>query len=240
MAAKMRRLHNRRCAEKPGNLSGMAKKIIENAGDIMFAQKKKKSKLWLVIPVILAMAVGLWLNAGLTEENEDEDSIPAGSDQYEEDISDLAGQPDLSSDSGYEVSGEEGWQEDVGSQTADDDRYDRNYDDGTYENGNDSSGYGIVGENGQEPESGTQNDSSPASSGGSGSEKEYAGKIVVISDTDGSISILRYDENGRVTSREKTDIDTAMLTETDQQLFKKGFILNDDSELSELLQDFEG
>lgn len=91
MAAKMRRLHNRRCAEKPGNLSGMAKKIIENAGDIMFAQKKKKSKLWLVIPVILAMAVGLWLNAGLTEESGDEDSIPAGSDQYEEDISDLAG-----------------------------------------------------------------------------------------------------------------------------------------------------
>ena len=87
---------------------GHGEKIIENAGDIMFAQKKKKSKLWLVIPVILAMAVGLWLNAGLTEESGDEDSIPAGSDQYEEDISDLAGQPDLSSDSGYEVSGERG------------------------------------------------------------------------------------------------------------------------------------
>ena len=31
-----------------------------------------------------------------------------------------------------------------------------------------------------------------------------------------------------------------MLTETDQKLFEKGITLNDDSELSELLQDFEG
>ena len=31
-----------------------------------------------------------------------------------------------------------------------------------------------------------------------------------------------------------------MLTETDQKLFEKGIALNDDSELSELLQDFEG
>ena len=68
----------------------------------------------------------------------------------------------------------------------------------------------------------------------------FRSKILVIADTEGSISVLRYDKNGSVTSREKTTIDLSMLTETDQKLFEKGIALNDDSELSELLQDFEG
>ena len=49
----------------------------------MFAQKKKKSKIWIAVPVILALGVGLWLNAGLKDDT-GEESIPAGSDQYEE------------------------------------------------------------------------------------------------------------------------------------------------------------
>ena len=59
----------------------------------MFAQKKKKSKIWIAVPVILALGVGLWLNAGLKDDT-GEESIPTGSDQYEEDISDLAGLSD--------------------------------------------------------------------------------------------------------------------------------------------------
>ena len=208
----------------------------------MFAQKKKKSKIWLVIPVILALAAGLWLNAGITDEGEDESSIAAGSDQYEEDISDLAGRPDPSA-----VPEDEGGESGLtgsGSQTADDGSddpgsYDGLYEDEIYDGAGDSGYDAGSGGTGFEPESGMQNDGASSSSG-DGAEKEYAGRILVISGEDGSISILRYDENGRVTSREKTDIDASMLTETDQQLFRKGFVLNDESELSELLQDFEG
>ena len=113
------------------------------------------------------------------------------------------------------------------------------YEDEIYDGAGDSGYDAGSGGTGFEPESGMQNDGASSSSG-DGAEKEYAGRILVISGEDGSISILRYDENGRVTSREKTDIDASMLTETDQQLFRKGFVLNDESELSELLQDFEG
>lgn len=70
----------------------------------MFAQKKKKSKIWIAVPVILALGVGLWLNAGLKDDT-GEESIPAGSDQYEEDISDLAGLSDTSSDPDSSCSG---------------------------------------------------------------------------------------------------------------------------------------
>ena len=82
----------------------------------MFAQKKKKSKIWIAVPVILALGVGLWLNAGL-KDNTGEESIPAGSDQYEEDISDLAGLSDTSSDpdSSAQADGQNG----AGSETAD-------------------------------------------------------------------------------------------------------------------------
>ena len=70
---------------------------------IMFAQKKKKSKLWLIIPVILALGAGLWLNAdfedGTSSAGDAENSaVQADSDQYEdiEDISDLSGMTDTS------------------------------------------------------------------------------------------------------------------------------------------------
>ena len=94
-------------------------------------------------------------------------------------------------------------------------------------------------EDGENSTTGGQEKENP-SSAGNDSDKKYAGKILVIADTEGSISVLRYDKNGSVTSREKTTIDLSMLTETDQKLFEKGIALNDDSELSELLQDFEG
>ena len=92
----------------------------------MFAQKKKKSKIWIAVPVILALGVGLWLNAGLKDDT-GEESIPAGSDQYEEDISDLAGLSDTSSDpdSSAQADGQNG----AGSETADDSRYDSDSDD---------------------------------------------------------------------------------------------------------------
>ena len=206
----------------------------------MFAQKKKKSKIGIAGPVILALGVGLWLNAGL-KDNTGEESIPAGSDQYEEDISDLAGLSDTSSDpdSSAQADGQNG----AGSETADDSRYDSDSDDFPDDVGSDYSSGSLNGngryEDGEKSTTGGQEKENP-SSAGNDSDKKYAGKILVIADTEGSISVLRYDKNGSVTSREKTTIDLSMLTETDQKLFEKGIALNDDSELSELLQDFEG
>ena len=201
----------------------------------MFAQKKKKSKIWIAVPVILALGVGLWLNAGLKDDT-GEESIPAGSDQYEEDISDLAGLSDTSSDpdSSAQADGQNG----AGSETADDIRYDSDSDDFPDDVGSDYSSGSLNGngryEDGENSTTGGQEKENP-SSAGNDSDKKYAGKILVIADTEGSISVLRYDKNGSVTT-----IDLSMLTETDQKLFEKGITLNDDSELSELLQDFEG
>ena len=52
--------------------------------------------------------------------------------------------------------------------------------------------------------------------------------------------IYRYDAQGALVSRTETEIRLSMLTETDQKFFTEGVTLNSESELSELLQDFEG
>lgn len=235
----MTRLHDRRNAQKPGGLgSGLIEeKFIENAGDIMFAQKKKKTKIWIAVPVILALGTGLWLNAGLKDDIGDE-SIPADSDQYEEDISDLADLSDPSSDPDTSA-GAKG-QNGAGSETADDSRYGSVSDDFSNDIGS-----GEFDENRryEEAEDGTITnlpEDENSLSAGNEREKEYAGKILVIAASDGSVSVRRYDKDGSVISSEKTNIDLSMLTETDQKLFEKGITLNDDAQLSELLQDFEG
>ena len=80
------------------------------------------------------------------------------------------------------------------------------------------------------PADGNENSESP---GG-------AGKIRLIAGEDGNVVIYRYDDSGAVLSQTKTDINLSLLTEADQEFFTKGVTLNTESELSELLQDFEG
>ena len=204
-------------------------------GDIMFAQKKKKSKLWLVIPVLLALAVGLWLNSGFdsgntSEQGGEEDAVQAGSDQYE-DISDLSGIPDSSLNSDFS-NNRDGVSDDYDDRNGSDlsnSEYDENISGDTSGEFSDD----ISDEN-------SDIGSAPSQQGETARSGQYAGKIVVIVDNDGSITVYKYDSKGNVTSESETGIELSMLTETDKQLFTKGIIVNDESELSELLQDFEG
>lgn len=203
----------------------------------MFAQKKKKSKLWLVIPVILALAAGLWLNADLKEggssSSDDEDAVvQADSDQYE-DISDLSRVPDVSSDLNASDSGVSG--ADSGLEGPKNSAVPGVLSGGTHsgdEDGEDTAA--SLGEPqgaGEDvPADGNENSESP---GG-------AGKIRLIAGEDGNVVIYRYDDSGAVLSQTKTDINLSLLTEADQEFFTKGVTLNTESELSELLQDFEG
>ena len=87
----------------------------------MFAQKEKKSKIWIAVPVILALGVGLWLNAGLKDDT-GEESIPAGSHQYERRYIRSCRSVGyfVRSDSSAQADGQNG----AGSETADDSRYD--------------------------------------------------------------------------------------------------------------------
>ena len=203
----------------------------------MFAQKKKKSKLWLVIPVILALAAGLWLNADLKEggssSSDDEDAVvQADSDQYE-DISDLSRVPDVSSDLNASDSGVSG--ADSGLEGPKNSAVPGVLSGGTH--GGDEDGEDTAASPGEPqgagedvPADGNENSESP---GG-------AGKIRLIAGEDGNVVIYRYDDSGAVLSQTKTDINLSLLTEADQEFFTKGVTLNTESELSELLQDFEG
>ncbi len=208
----------------------------------MFAQKKKKSKLWLIILVFFALAAGLWLNSGfddsdVSRQNGKDDAVLADSDQYE-DISDLSsGIQDSSSNKDFSTDSDENIGENGSSdlQGNSDSLYSNGVIDSGSEGDDDASAY--------YPSSGnTELDHSAASSGqnGNGNSSQYAGKILVIADNDGSIIVYRYDSKGNITSESETDIDLTMLTETDKQLFSKGVTVSDESELSELLQDFEG
>lgn len=212
---------------------------------IMFAQKKKKSKLWLIIPVILALGAGLWLNAdfedGTSSAGDAENSaVQADSDQYEdiEDISDLSGMTDTSPEdktSGPAESGEE--KSDVSGRS------------GTGYSDSDGSRDVIAGEDSVTQSSGRFG--SPEESGGGDTgdntdedqdseEKNGTAKIFLTADGEGNVIIYRYDAEGVLISRTETEIQLSMLTEADQKFFTEGVTLNSESELSELLQDFEG
>ena len=233
--------------------TGNCQRIETKCGDIMFAQKKKKSKLWLVIPVLLALAAGLWLNSGLESENTsvqggEDDAIQAGSDQYE-DISDLSGIPDssVSGDSSRQQDEISGNDNDSNRSYPSDSAYDENIggntsegfsNDTSDENRNSSNAGGIS--SGQNGKSGQGDQKDQRDQNKTSPSDQYAGKILVIADNDGNIVIYKYDSKGNVTSESETEIQLSMLTETDKQLFTKGITVGDESELSELLQDFEG
>ena len=201
----------------------------------MFAQKKKKSKLWLVIPVLLALAAGLWLNSGFesgnTSKQDGEDgAVQADSDQYE-DISDLSDIPDSSLNSDFSNERDK-----IGDNDNDpDDLFpsDSEYDETI---GGNTSGKFPSSVSDENSETGR----SPSEQNKTNGSEQYAGKILVIADNDGSITVYKYDSKGNITSESETGIQLSMLTETDKQLFTKGITVNDESELSELLQDFEG
>lgn len=235
----MVKLHNRKSVLKSARSRLRRIDQKKKCGDTMFARKKKKSKLWLAIPFALIFAAGLWLNSGLEDEGSgiltDENNVQAGSGQYyEENISDLAGQPDVSlNDIDEETSGKANTSEtDPWSDSfAEDDRSDTGVDHQEDIGGEDDPGYDLSGY-GQYEENRQEEQDVP--------DQSEAGKITVIAESDGSVVIIRYDSGGRELSRSRTSILLSMLTETDRKLFSRGITVSDESELSELLQDFEG
>ena len=86
------------------------------------------------------------------------------------------------------------------------------------------------------------------SSGGAADVSTTAGGIIqenekkgyyLIKEIDGVIKIFYYDEDGNETLIRTTDIAFSLLSINDQALFQKGIIRHSQSELEELLQDFE-
>ena len=207
----------------------------------MFTQKKKKSKLWLIIPVVLALGAGLWLNTdfenGSSSGNDaKEAAVQADSDQYEDikDISDLSGMTDSSleertsdpaeKEDKYSSGDREEYPDSAGS-----DNIIAGEKDVTQSSGSSGSSEGDTGSSDTEDAA----DENPASSGGTE-------KIFLTADEEGTVVIYRHDAQGALVSRTETEIRLSMLTETDQKFFTEGVTLNSESELSELLQDFEG
>ncbi len=223
----------------------------KEAVKIMFSQKKKKSKLWIVIPVVLALGCGLWLNADFENRESsgsgtENPAVEADSDQYEdiEDISDLSGVTDARSDQPSperqqteSADGEETYESSGRQETSADFP---ETDDTGKETGGVSSPENLQEASGNDQEIGrndTESDSGRESDNGYGGG---IGKIVLRADPDGTVIVYRYDTDGAVVSQTETEIHLSLLTETDQQFFTRGVTLNSESELSELLQDFEG
>lgn len=70
-------------------------------------------------------------------------------------------------------------------------------------------------------------------------EKENSERFYKIIEENGLIKIYYCDDSGRQDFVKNTEISFSMLSETDQDLFRKGVIIKSKEELDELLQDFE-
>lgn len=64
-------------------------------------------------------------------------------------------------------------------------------------------------------------------------------KYYLVKELDGFIKVFQYDSKGNEKLIRTSDITFSLLSEEDQNLFRKGIIKNSEEELNELLQDFE-
>ncbi|QHI73753.1 hypothetical protein [Aminipila terrae] len=70
-------------------------------------------------------------------------------------------------------------------------------------------------------------------------QENQSGEYYLVKESDGIIKVYQYDENGKESLLRTTDIVFSMLSEDDQELFSKGVVVKTESELLDLLQDFE-
>lgn len=70
-------------------------------------------------------------------------------------------------------------------------------------------------------------------------QKDSSSEYYLVKESDGLIKVFHYDSAGKETLLRTTDILFSLLGEEDQEMFRKGVIVNTEDELLELLQDFE-
>lgn len=70
-------------------------------------------------------------------------------------------------------------------------------------------------------------------------QENQSSEYYLVKESDGLIKVYKYDKEGEEELLRTTDILYSLLSEDDQQLFSKGYKLETEEELLELLQDFE-
>lgn len=61
----------------------------------------------------------------------------------------------------------------------------------------------------------------------------------LLKEAEGQIELYHYDESGSEKFIRMTDIPFSLISAADQELFKQGIVVKDESELDNILQDFE-
>lgn len=221
----------------------------QKCGEKMFSQKKKRSKgLLFLIPVLLIFLAGLALNAfmsGGTEESDSEDSsedklVSAG---YSSDRGSSA-DGDTKNRSDGDISGRS---KKEGNDTG---RYEytdnigenkgaliNGYDGGDadpdeYYYGSDPYSEMYEDENASESRNGSDSDN-----GTGAAVNGYSGYRAISEDN--MLVIYKY-SNGAIISEKRTDVQTDILPEYDREMLENGIDIGSESELDELLEDYEG
>ena len=219
----------------------------QKCGEKMFSQKKKKSKgLLFLIPVLLIFLAGLALNAFMSGSAEEGDSEGSSEDKlvsagYSSDRGGAADEDERNRTDG-DISGRSM------KEGNDSDRYE--YTDNIGENkGALTDGYdgGDAGPDeyyyGSDPYSEMyedENDSESINDSDSGTgtvANGYSGYRAISEN--GMLVIYKY-SNGTIISEKRTDVQTDILPEYDREMLKNGIDIGSESELDELLEDYEG
>ena len=223
-------------------------KIYEKkCGEKMFSQKKKRSKgLLFLIPVLLLFLAGLALNAFMSGGAEKEAGDGADEDRlvsagYRSGHDDGAGE-NADKGSGDDISDK------INKEGNNADPYEYNdnisenkgalingYDDGDV----DPDGYYY----GSDPYSEMYDDENVSNGGhdsgsGAGAANDGYSGYRAISEND-MLVIYKY-SNGAVISEKRTDVQTDTLPEYDREMLENGIDIGSESELDELLEDYEG
>ncbi len=209
----------------------------------MFSQKKKKSKIWLFLIVIVVLFIaGICLNKGFDDTSgaDNQDNTLSAPDNKKNSneipIFEYNNADDGRTDTGRGAESTDDSGNGNGSVTGKESSSAGISGDGSYDNDDriDSDDYGYN-------ESDNDIDAG-ANTGGDSFNDGYddtKGKIWVISRGD-TVVVQTYDDDGNMLYKLDTEIDLSMLPEYDRKAIKDGIYLNSEDELYEMLQDFEG